>query len=142
MVLQHQLRGLYTPAFLSCLLNACAIPSGKVADCDIQKGSCTKPAGLGTITIDIEPKPVRAMKELSFSIKVQPNTSLPDTLMLDLGMPDMQMGKNQIALTKKSDCTFQGKGIIVKCRSGHKLWQATLLSDPLKNPSFTFNVRE
>jgi len=82
------------------------------------------------------------MKELTFIIKVQPYTSLPDTLMLDLDMPDMHMGKNQITLTKQSGDTFQGKGIIVKCRSGHTLWQATLLSSQLKNPSFTFNVRE
>ncbi|NTV92836.1 MAG: hypothetical protein HGA72_06090, partial [Chlorobiaceae bacterium] len=52
------------------------------------------------------------------------------------------MGKNQVSLVKKNNCLYQGKGIIVKCKSGRKLWKATLLSPGLNNPAFTFDVRD
>ena len=95
-----------------------------------------------TVTLNIEPKPVSAMKELTFSLTVTPSDKLPDKLLLDLSMPGMQMGKNQVTLVKKSTNTYEGKGIIVRCMSRQTLWQITILSDELKNPAFTFNVTE
>ena len=95
-----------------------------------------------TVTLNIEPKPVSAMKELTFSLTVTPCYKLPDKLLLDLSMPGMQMGKNQVTLVKKSPNIYEGKGIIVRCMSRQTLWQITILSDELKNPAFTFNVTE
>ena len=108
----------------------------------IHQGPCTITAGQRTVTLNIEPKPVRTMKELTFSVTVTPCDKLPETLLLDLSMPGMQMGNNQVTLVKKSGCLYEGKGIIVHCMSGRTLWQATILSDTLNNPAFTFNVRE
>ena len=81
------------------------------------------------------------MKNLTFSMTVTPCDKLPQTLLLDLSMPEMPMGKNQVTLVRKSGCIFEGKGIIVRCMSGRTLWQVTILSDELQNPAFTFNVR-
>ncbi len=110
-------------------------------ECTINQGPCSITAGSHTVTLNIEPKPVSAIKELTFSVTVSPCDKLPDTLLLDLSMPGMMMGKNQVTLFKKSACHYEGKGIIVRCMSGRTLWQVTILSDDLNNPAFTFNVR-
>ena len=116
--------------------------SANAVDNTIHEKACTITSGSYTVTLNIDPKPVKHMKELTFSMTVSPCDKLPDTLLLDLSMPGMAMGKNQVTLVKKSDCTYEGKGIIVRCMSGRTLWQATILSDELKHPAFTFNVRE
>ncbi len=95
-----------------------------------------------SITLNIEPKPVKAMKDLTFILKVTPCDKLPDKLLLDLSMPGMQMGKNQVTLFKKNACLYEGKGIIVRCMSKRTLWQVKILSDELKNTAFTINVRD
>ena len=114
----------------------------QIKESNIHQGPCTITAGQRTVTLNIEPKPVRAMKELTFSVTVTPCDKLPETLLLDLSMPGMQMGKNQVTLGKKSACLYEGKGVIVRCMSGRTLWQATILSRELNNSAFTFNVRE
>jgi hypothetical protein len=111
-------------------------------ECNLQTGPCTITAGKRTVTLNIEPKPFRAMQELSFTVTVRPCVALPASLLLDLAMPDMEMGKNQITLLRKSDCRYEGKGVIVRCMSHRTIWRATILSDELHNPAFTFNVRE
>ena len=63
-------------------------------------------------------------------------------ILLDLSMPGMQMGKNQVTLFKKNACLYEGKGIIVRCMSKRTLWQVKILSDELKNTAFTINVRD
>ncbi len=115
---------------------------GQERECNIHQGPCTITEGRHNVTLNIEPKPVSAMKELTFSLTVTPCDKLPGTLLLDLSMPGMEMGKNQVTLVRKSGCIYEGKGIIVRCMSGRTLWRVTILSDELKNPAFTFHVRE
>ncbi len=116
--------------------------SANPVDTTIHEKACTITSGSYTVTLNIDPKPVKHMKELTFSMTVSPCDKLPASLLLDLSMPGMAMGKNQVTLVKKSACLYEGKGIIVRCMSGRTLWQATILSDELNNPAFTFNVRE
>ena len=116
--------------------------SANPVDNTIHEKACTITSGSYTVTLNIDPKPVKHMKELTFSVTVSPCDKLPASLLLDLSMPGMAMGKNQVTLVKKSACTYEGNGIIVRCMSGRTLWQATILSDELNNPAFTFNVRE
>ena len=142
MVFRRQIKGLTALVFFACMLFAGTSLSGYTVDNSIHEKACTVTAGNRTITLNIDPKPVRAMKELTFSVTVTPCDKLPDTLLLDLSMPGMQMGKNQVTLVKKSGCRYEGKGIIVRCMSRQTLWQVTILSDELNNPTFTFNVRE
>ncbi|NTV06293.1 MAG: hypothetical protein HGA59_07285 [Chlorobiaceae bacterium] len=142
MVFRHTIA---TLGLFTVLLNSNSIFTGaliaKERECNIHQGPCTITTGSRSFTLNIEPKPVSAMKELTFSVTVTPCNKLPDTLLLDLSMPGMQMGKNQVTLVRKSGCIYEGKGIIVRCMSGRTLWQVTILSDELKNPAFTFNVR-
>lgn len=142
MVFQRQIKGFSTLAlFISMLIAGNTICANPV-DNSIHEKACSVTAGQRTVTLNIDPKPVKHMKELTFSVTITPCDKLPETLLLDLSMPGMQMGKNQVTLVRKSGCMYQGKGIIVRCMSGRTLWQATILSDELNNPAFTFNVRE
>ena len=115
--------------------------SANPVDTTIHEKACTITSGSYTVTLNIDPKPIKHMKELTFSVTVSPCDKLPASLLLDLSMPGMAMGKNQVTLVKKSACRYEGKGIIVRCMSGRTLWQVTLLSDKLNNPAFTFNVK-
>ena len=115
----------------------------EVADSDaIHAGPCTKTVANRNVTLEIDPKPVRHMQELTFRIRIDPCEGLASNLLLDLAMPGMVMGRNQVRMTRINACTWEGKGIIVRCMSGRRLWRATLLSPELGNPSFTFNVRD
>ena len=138
-------RTLAAVALLTTLLTHSGMFTGsliaKERECNINQGPCTITAGNRTVTLNIEPKPVNSMKNLTFSITVTPCDKLPQTLLLDLSMPGMPMGKNQVMLVRKGGCMYEVKGIIVRCMSGRTLWQVTILSDDLQNPAFTFNVR-
>ena len=142
MVFQRQITFFCTLALLAFMLIAGSTLSANTLDNSIHEKACTIKAGSHNVTLNIEPKPVSAMKELTFRVTVTPCEKLPETLFLDLSMPGMEMGKNQVTLVRKSACLYEGKGIIVRCMSGRTLWQVTILSDELKNPTFTFNVRE
>jgi hypothetical protein len=95
--------------------------------CDIQIGPCIMRLGDGmTIEFDIQPKPVAAMTESTFVVIVTRNgMPIKDaSIHLDLSMPHMFMGKNQPILNHIRDGRYEGKGIITRCASGRKTWQA------------------
>jgi hypothetical protein len=130
---------------LLAMMTLCAPPARPEtpADCNaIHTGPCTKLVQERKVTLEVDPRPVRHMAELTFRVTVEPCTELPPILMLDLSMPGMMMGNNQVRMSRKTRCTWEGKGIIVRCMSGRTLWKATILSPVLSNPSFTFNVRD
>ncbi len=108
----------------------------------ILNGPCTKEISGRKITFDILPKPVRHMADLTFRVTITPCTAIPSTLLLDLTMPGMYMGKNQVVLTQKGPCIWEGKGVIVSCMSGRKHWRATILSSVIANPAFNFELRD
>jgi hypothetical protein len=117
--------------------------AGHAADSNaIHNGPCTKQVGNRQVTLAITPRPVRHMRELTFRVTVAPAQGVPSPLVLDITMPGMVMGKNQVILKQQPDGTWKGRGIIVKCISGSTLWQAMILSPELGNPAFTFNVRD
>ncbi len=130
---------------LLAMMTLCSPPARPEtsADCNaINTGPCTKQVRQRMVTLEIDPKPVRHMAELTFRVTLDPCTELPSILLLDLGMPGMMMGKNQVTMVRKNSCNWEGKGIIVRCMSGGKTWRATILSPELGNPSFTFDVRD
>lgn len=108
----------------------------------IHERPCTKAAADRMVTLEILPRPVRHMEELTFRVTVKPADNLPSTLVLDLSMPGMHMGKNQVRLEKSASGAWEGKGLIVRCMSGRKLWEAAILSPQLGNPAFSFDVRD
>jgi nitrogen fixation protein FixH len=96
--------------------------------CNIQVGPCSREIDGGlTVTFDILPKPVFAMSDITFSVTLaRRGTPVTDvsSVMLDLSMPGMFMGKNQPAIKKTGAGRYEGKGVIIRCPSGKKTWQA------------------
>jgi hypothetical protein len=97
------------------------------ATCDIQSGSCLKETGDGmTVEFDIRPKPVVALSDLTFIVNLTRGgmTVTDASVVLDLSMPGMFMGKNQPILKHATNGRYVGKGTITRCPSGKKMWQA------------------
>ena len=130
--------------YLVLALVSCSSGTDAVPDCNPHAGTCTKQAGDYTIMLDISPKPVPHMKELTFELSFSSDSPpiSSDTLLLDLSMPGMDMGKNEVVLRRVGESRYSGKGIIVKCPSGRTLWRATLLLSENLKPAYTFNVRD
>jgi nitrogen fixation protein FixH len=99
-------------------------------DCDIHRGPCIQETSDGvSVEFDIRPKPVTAMSNLDFIVKLKKD-SLPvkdASVMMELTMPGMFMGKNRPALKQVGDGRFEGKGVITSCPSGKKTWQAEVV---------------
>ncbi len=122
---------LATAVIPAALLIVVAAPAASAAEttrhCDIQNASCIMRTGDGmTIEFDVQPKPVAAMTESTFVVTVTRN-GMPVTdasVQLDLSMPPMFMGKNQPVLKQSKNGRYEGKGVITRCASGRKTWQA------------------
>ncbi|MBF0557602.1 MAG: hypothetical protein HQL08_02355 [Nitrospirae bacterium] len=108
-------------------------------DCDINRAACKKISGDTEIMFDVNPKPVKAMRELNFTVVLKGGTS-PDQVFVTLVMPGMYMGENQVVLHKASEYAYTGKGIIPKCRSGKRLWRATVETPEGKKVDFLFSI--
>ncbi len=127
--MRFALRMLLVIALLSAA--ASAAPAADVrSNCDIQRGPCIQKTDDGmTVEFDIKPKPVAAMSDLAFFITItrhgMPVTS--SSVALDLTMPGMVMGKNLPMLKRTGAGRFEGKGIIPRCPTGKKTWQADVI---------------
>lgn len=112
----------------------------KVPDCDIDKGMCSRKTGNGEVILDITPRPVKAMEELAFRLVVKPHAPSARELSIDLSMPGMYMGNNQVLLKKGPDGTYAGNGVIPRCRSGSRRWKAATNIPETGKVDFTFDV--
>jgi hypothetical protein len=108
-------------------------------DCAIQSGPCTKNLADGTVTLDITPRPVRAMQDLRFTVTFSGVKPAHDPF-IDLGMPGMIMGPNRVALQRGGDNAYQGTGVIVRCPSGRRTWKATVTVPDKGSAEFVFDV--
>lgn len=112
-----------------------------VVNCDIHQHACTQPlsGGTGSVTLDISPKPVKAMTDLLFSVRL--TDAVPATApYVDLGMPGMKMGPNRVQLKPAPDGTYTGSGVIVRCPSGRTLWEAIISVPGAGTAAFQFNA--
>jgi hypothetical protein len=127
------------------------VPAASAAEkgitCDIQSGSCLKETGDGmTVEFDIQPKPVVALSELTFIVNLT-RGGMPVTdasVVLDLSMPGMFMGKNQPILKHAKNGRYEGKGIITRCPSGKKMWKAEITVKQARKTTivdFVFEVK-
>jgi hypothetical protein len=92
------------------------------------------------VRFSITPQPVQAMKPLLFQVILQ-NDEAPQSIMVDLSMPKMFMGLNQVTLKKSTPGIYEGVGILPTCPSGRKLWQASVIIDQQAAGNFFFNVQ-
>ena len=115
-------------------------------DCAIQEGQCVKDVGKDGITaaFDIGPKPVKTMTRLAFRADIR-KMGKPVTdaaVVLSLTMPGMYMGDNRYLLEHKGKGRYEANGVIIRCPSGRKVWQAELgIRLPEKGPEETLFAR-
>jgi hypothetical protein len=97
---------------------------GAPAGCDLQAGPCTRSVdGVGDVTLTVGPRPIRAMTDLAFTVRVSPpERAAGATPAIALSMPHMYMGETKVALAPTGDGAFQGKGVLVRCASGRRDW--------------------
>ena len=111
----------------------------KRINCSAHEGACTQSRAGLEITLDISPKPIKAMQDLVFRVSLSGGE--PDGApYIDLGMPGMNMGPNRVKLEKISLTVYEGKGVIVRCPSGRRIWQATVTVPGKGKADFIFDV--
>jgi hypothetical protein len=142
-----QLLSMYTVVRLAALLLAApgCISAGdkyqEMINCELHRGACAQKLSGSTVTLAVTPRPVKAMQDLlfqvTFSAKLPPNTKLP---YIDLGMPGMKMGPNRVQLKSAGNDTYEGRGVIVRCPSGRRTWQATVTIPDVGQTDFIFDV--
>ena len=113
----------------------------EMINCELHQGACTQNLSGSTITLAVMPRPIKAMQDLLFQVtfsgKLPPNTNLP---YIDLGMPGMKMGPNRVQLKSVGTDTYEGRGVIVKCPSGRRIWRATVTIPNVGYADFIFDV--
>ena len=82
-------------------------------NCDVHAGPCSASLKDIQVTLDIKPKPVKAMEDLTFTVHLAGERSVAVPY-IDLGMPGMNMGKNRVVLKLAGEALYQGKGVIVR----------------------------
>ena len=120
-------------------------PGGIVPNCDIHHGPCTQPLAGGTATLEILPRPVRAMTDLIFRLTLvpppEPDQAEAGLPFIDLDMPAMFMGYNRVHMVRESPGRYSGSGVIVRCPTGIPTWEARIAVPGRGEASFVFDVR-
>jgi hypothetical protein len=110
-------------------------------NCDFHQSACTQNLAGSTVTLTVTPQPVKAMQDLIFQVAITgqlpPSSKLP---YIDLGMPGMNMGPNRVQLKSTGNTTYEGSGVIVRCPSGRRTWQATVTIPDVGQTDFIFDV--
>jgi len=103
-----------------------------LVDCLIDAGPCAKTKGTLSAVFDITPKPVKVMREATFTVELKdggrPLTDLSP--LVGLTMPGMYMGTNRVRLNHDRDGIYRGTGVIIRCPSGKKVWKAGIFLHP------------
>ena len=117
--------------------------------CDLARAPCSRSVGGVTVTLDVTPRPVRAMRELDFDVRASPpDATGPGEARVSLEMQGMYMGENRIRLSPAGPGGWRGRGTIVRCPSGRRGWTAAVEIPAPRQPggrvvaSFAFEVAE
>ena len=122
------------------LFSSIACASSVSVECDVHAGPCKVVLEGGVeVVFDIAPKPVKAMQELTFTLMPTGGTPSADPY-IDLGMPGMKMGPNRVELKPQGDGSYRGKGFIVRCPSGKRIWKADITIPGVGEAEFVFDV--
>jgi hypothetical protein len=83
------------------------------------------------------------MREKEFSVRLAcaAKPCAPQGVSVSLIMPGMYMGENTVPLAPAAEGgLYRGRGTIVRCPSGRRLWQATVKAQPFGEVSFAFET--
>ena len=113
----------------------------EMINCDLHQGACVQNLAGSTVTLSVTPRPVKAMQDLLFHVNIAGKLPMSAQLpYIDLGMPGMNMGPNRVQLKPVGKDTYEGQGVIVKCPSGRRIWQARLTIPDVGQADFIFDV--
>jgi len=130
----------FTSFLLIMMLSTMPVFAGSAKiNCQAHEGPCKLPLGKETITLEITPRPVTAMQESFFNVKITGNQPAKAPY-LDLGMPAMKMGPNRVMLKADGNGSYTGKGVIVRCKSGRRTWFANVVVPGAGEAKFVFDV--
>jgi len=116
-----------------------AFAGSETINCKAHDGPCWQSIGKQTVILEITPRPVTAMQDSIFKVKITGNQP-KKRLYLDLGMPAMRMGPNRVMLKPDGKGSFTGKGVIVRCKSGRRTWFANVVIPGAGEAKFVFDV--
>ena len=116
-----------------------AYASDAEINCDAHKGVCSQSLGNHTISLEITPRPVKAMQDLVFKVSISGNPPIKSPY-IDLGMPGMKMGPNRVILKPAGQGHYEGKGVIVRCPSGRRTWFSNVTVPEAGEVKFVFDV--
>ena len=133
-------------AAILCLMT-CAICSAAFGaesepnrvECDVHAGPCTADMSATRVSMDIEPKPVKAMQDLTFTVTFTGEKPVAAPY-IDLSMPGMNMGRNRVILKPAGELIYRGEGVIVRCPSGRRTWKAKVTVPDVGSVEFVFDV--
>jgi nitrogen fixation protein FixH len=97
------------------------------ARCDLGQGPCTtRLDGGGEVTLELRPRPLRTMRELSVTADVRGGeaATAEAEVKVSFAMKGMQMGDNTAALVTGGAGRWTGRAVLVRCPSGRKDWTA------------------
>jgi len=104
---------LFLMTFAICSMASSAERKPERVDCDVHTGPCSASLKDIQVTLDIKPKPVKAMEDLTFTVRFAGEKFVADPY-IDLGMPGMNMGRNRVVLKLTGESLYQGRGVIVR----------------------------
>ena len=136
-------RAMVITCALFLLVTALSVGTGFAGSSDINcqahDGKCILLIGKETVTLEIMPRPVTAMQDSTFTVTLsgKPPEQSP---YIDLGMPAMKMGPNQVKLKPVGNGIYKGKGVIVRCKSGRRTWFANVIVPGRGEVKFVFDV--
>lgn len=113
----------------------------QMINCNLHAGPCTQPFLENTVILEVTPRPIKAMQDLFFKVTLTGKLSKAlKAPYIDLGMPGMNMGPNRVQLKPAGNATYEGRGVIVRCPSGRRTWQATVTIPDAGQIEFIFDV--
>jgi len=83
-------------------------------NCDIQSGPCHGEVAGYAVRLEVLPRPVKAMADLTFKVAFHKALPAGTAPVIDLSMPAMDMGQNRVTLELADQNTYAGKGVIVR----------------------------
>jgi len=116
-----------------------ALAGESMINCDAHTGACSQSSGAITVSLEISPRPVKAMQDLVFKVSIEGTTPASHPH-IDLGMPAMKMGPNKVALKPTGPGAYEGTGVIVRCPSGKRTWFANVIIPESGEVKFIFDV--
>lgn len=109
---------------------------------DLHAGPVEGSAGGQVVVLEISPRPVRAMRELTFAVDVPGDGGTKGAPRIDLEMPGMWMPPNRVILRRGADGRYRGTGAVVRCGSGKRTWSATVTLPDGARSVFLFDVAD